>query len=305
MKKLNMMLAALVAINLFLPACHLSVDNDRLQIVVTYSVLGSLVKELVGEDARVTVSVPNGMDPHEWEPSARDIEAINRADIVVRNGLGLESGLGKTFSEAERRGVKFFTAADYIDIRYVGSDGDDYFEDHNHDHQPGAPDPHLWTDPLAMKAVIVALAEELSIGFGLNVSDRAVNLCVRLDSLNDAIRAKLATVPEDGRKLVTGHESLGYFAHRYGFRLIGAIIPSLTSQAEVSASDLAALKRLIIENQVKVVFTEVGTSAAVANAVSRETGVHLVEINTHLLPADGSYFTLMEELSQTIGEALK
>lgn len=303
MKKLNLLLIGLVAFPLFLSACHPDEEDGRLNIMVTYSVLGSLVKELVGDGARVSVSVPDGLDPHEWEPSARDIEAINRADLVIQNGLGLEGGLEKALSEAEKRGVKFFTAADHIDVRYIGST--EAVHDDDYGHQSGTSDPHLWTDPMAMKAVVMALAAELEDGFGLDVSERATNLCVRLDSLDGIIRAELSGIPVGNRKLVTGHESLGYFARRYEFYLIGAIIPGLTSQAEVSAADLALLKQLVIDNQVNIVFTELGTSTAVAAAVSRETGARLVELNTHLLPADGSYFTLMHDLARIVGEALK
>ena len=309
MKRLIGALVVLIVISLFLPACHPEEKNDQLHIVVTYSILGSLVKEIVGDDVRVSVSVPNGTDPHEWEPSARDIEDINRADLIIRNGLGLEGGLEKTIAEAERRGVKLFTATDHIDIRYLGVDEGDHHHDHDADDHDywlgGAPDPHFWTDPLAMKMVIVALTAELNDNFGLDVGDRAEKLTTRLGALDSAISTELASIPEGGRKLVTGHESLGYFARRYDFRLIGAVIPNLTSQAEVSAADIAALKQLIIENRVEVVFTELGTSAAIAATVSRETNARLIEINTHLLPADGSYFSLMTELARTIGEALK
>ncbi|MCL2149661.1 MAG: metal ABC transporter substrate-binding protein [Dehalococcoidia bacterium] len=305
MKKLSLVLAMLVVLCLLQPACRLDEDDDgRLRIVVTYSVLGALVQELVGEDARVIIAVPNGMDMHEYEPSGRDIETINLADLVVRNGLGLESGMEKVFAEAEKRGIRFFTAADYIDIRLIGP-GEVVHGDDGHDHQIGAPDPHLWTDPLAMKAVIAALAAELKASFDLDVSDRAETLNARLESLDETIRAELAVIPVNMRKLVTGHESLGYFARCYDFLLIGAIVPSLSPQAEVSAADIAALKQLIAENQIGAVFTEMGTSAAVAAAVSRETGAHLVEINTHFLPADGSYFTFMNDLVRTVGEALQ
>jgi len=302
MKKINLILVAVLVLGLFLSACRPDDNDGRLRIIVTYSVLGSLVAELVGDSARITVSIPNGLDPHEWEPSARDIEAINRADLVVQNGLGFEEGMGRALSAAGRRGARFFTATDYIDIRYIGP-GEGVPS--NYHQQPGEPDPHLWTDPLAMKAVVTALAAELKNNFDLDVSDRAASLNARLDNLNSTINAELAAIPASNRKLVTGHESLGYFANRYDFRLIGAIIPGLTSQAEVSAADIAALKQLITVNQVGIVFTELGTSHAVAATVSRETGARLVEINTHLLPADGSYFTLMHELARTIGEALK
>ena len=97
------------------------VANDgKKSIVVTYSVLGSLVKDLVGNQANVTVSIPNGLDPHDWEPSAKDIVAINKADLVVQNGLGLEGGMEKALGTAADNGVKFFTASDHISVRHVG-----------------------------------------------------------------------------------------------------------------------------------------------------------------------------------------
>ena len=90
-------------------------------IVVTYAVLGSVVRELVGDSAAVLVPMANGQDPHEWEPSAKDIEAIMQADMVVQNGLGLEGGMEKTLEQAKAASVKFYTAADHITVRTVGA----------------------------------------------------------------------------------------------------------------------------------------------------------------------------------------
>jgi len=86
---------------------------------------------------------------------------------------------------------------------------------------------------------------------------------------------------------------------------VGAIVPSLTTQAEVSASDLAALKTLIQENQVKAVFTELGTSKVVSDAIGNETGVKVISLATHTLPPDGSYFTFLRNLTQSIVGALR
>ncbi len=309
MKRLCIILTAIVALLAMMTSCRPAQNDEQLSIVATYAIMGSLVQELVGDAATVTVSIPNGLDPHEWEPSAKDIEAINNADLVVQNGLGLEHGLEKTLGEAEARGARIFTASDYMDVRYIGA-GEAAHEhedesEHEHEHEEGAADPHIWTDPSGMKSVVAALADELKNSFGLDVSNRASELTARLDELDSDIAAMTAALPEDSRKLVTGHESMGYFARRYGFQLIGAVIPSLTSQAEVSAADLAELKELIIDNGVKVVFTELGTPAAVASAVSRETGALLVELNTHTLPEDNSYFSLMRGLAQTVVEALQ
>jgi len=272
-------------------------------IVVTYSILGSLVNDLVGTEANVVVLIPNGQDPHEWEPSAKDIETLNKADLVVQNGLGLEGGLEKTLSLAKAQGVKTFVASDHITIRKVGQG--EGIPNGGPDQMVGASDPHLWTDPLAMKQVLVALAGQIKTELGLDVSVQAQDLGNQLDSLNTELATQVNSLPEASRKLVTGHDSLGYFAQRYGFTLVGAIIPSLTSQAEVSAADLASLKTLIQENQVKAIFSELGTPAVISDAIGRETGVKVIELATHILPSDGSYFTFMRDLAQTIVENLR
>jgi zinc/manganese transport system substrate-binding protein len=276
---------------------------NRKTVVVTYSLLGSLVKELAGEKAEVSVSIPNGQDPHEWQPSARDIENINNASLVVCNGLGLESGLTVILANAKQRGVPVFTASDYITVRHVGSG--EGIPAGDPDQSIGAADPHLWMDPLAMQKVAAALAPHLKTVLSIDVEDDSQRLQSELTGLDQEIRQVLSLLPESDRKLVTGHESLGYFADRYNFKLIGAIVPSISTQAGVSASDLAALKILIQENQVKAIFTELGTSAAAAQAIGSETGVKVVELNTHKLPPDEQYDTFMKTLAQDIINALK
>jgi zinc/manganese transport system substrate-binding protein len=295
-----LLMGAIAVIALVLvPACG-QPPSGKKQIVVTYSVLGSLVRELVGAQADVVVSAPNGLDPHDWEPSARDIERINKADLVIQNGLGLEGGLEKTLEVAAAAGVPFFTATDYIIIRHVGP-GEGIPSGHP-DQVIGAPDPHFWMDPISMRSVVIALAPVLT-GMGLMVNSD--DLARRLEQMDREVAAINARVPAEDRKLVTGHESMGYFAERYGLELVGVIIPSLSSQAGVSAADLAALKTAIAENGVKAIFTELGTSPAVARAIGDETGVKVVELTTHALPADGSYFTFMRDVATVISDALK
>ncbi len=301
--KVKFILFTLLTVLLLGISCQAAAPSGKKSIVVTYSILGSVVKELVGDMANVTVSMPNGLDPHEWEPSAKDIEAINKADLVIENGLGLEGGMEKTLQAAKSNGVKFFTASDYITIRHVGPG--EGIPSGDPDQAIGAPDPHLWMDPLAVKSIVAALSDELKKDFNLDVAAQAADLENRLDSLNTEVANIVAQIPQDNRKLVTGHESMGYFAQRYDFKLVGVIIPSLSSQAEVSAGDLAALKLAIQENQVKAIFTELGTSPTVAKAIGDETGVKVVELTTHALLSDGSYFTFMRNLATMITNALK
>jgi zinc/manganese transport system substrate-binding protein len=294
-----------LCLTVLLAGCQKEVQaaKGKRTIVATYTVLASVAAELVGGSFDVKALIPNGQDPHEWEPSARDMEALNKADLIVQNGLGLEGGMEKALKQAADVGVKVFVAADSVQVRTVGKG--EGIPSGDADQALGAPDPHLWLDPLSMKAVADGLAARIRTDFGVDVSDRAAALDARLDALDAEIRAMVGAIPADRRKLVTGHESMGYYARRYGFTLIGAIIPSLTTQAEVSASDMAALKRLIAGNGVGVVFTELGTPAAVAEALAREAGVRSVALSTHSLPPDGSYFTFERNLTALIVGGLK
>ena len=261
-------------------------------VVVTTTVLGTVVADLVGDRAGVTVLMGNGVDPHDWSPSAKDIERVMKADVVVANGLGLEEGLEKTLDEAEKAGVAVFRATDHITVREVG------------DGEHGGGDPHFWVDPISMRDVVAALVPELA-KVGVDVADRGADLETRLTDLDAETRASLAVVPDASRKLVTGHESMGYFADRYAFELIGTVIPGLSSQGEVSAGELAALKAEIDEQGVKAIFTEIGTPTAVVEAIGQETGVEVVELPSHTLPDDGSYFSFIRQIGTGVADALR
>ena len=304
MKKILIVVLIALILSSFLSCRNgITIDDAKPKIVVTYSILGSVVKDLVGEQANVIVSIPNGLDPHEWTPSAKDIEAINKADLVICNGLGLEAGMGKTLQQAQEAGVLFFTASDYITVRYVKTG--EGIPSGDHDHTAGAADPHLWLDPLAMKSIVAGLAGVLQTELNMDVAVQAANLENELDNLNGEIAGILSVIPPENRKLVTGHEAMGYFAERYGFSLVGVIIPSLSSQAESSAADMAAVKKAIEDNGVKAIFTEPGVSPDIAETIGNETGARVIELAIPVLPDDGSYFTFLTGIADTIAEALK
>lgn len=276
-------------------------SGSRPQIVVTYSVLGSVVKDVVGSAADVSVLMPNGANPHEWSASARDVETMLKADLVIDNGLGLEGNLQDPLKQAKADGVRVFTVADHITVRKVkageGTDASDP------DQAPGADDPHLWMDPLTMKQWIGPLLVTLK-GVGIDAASSGARVEAALDSLNSDVESIVGRIPAERRKLVTGHESMGYFAERYKFQLVGAVIPSITSQAEASAGELAALTDKIRNAGVPAIFAEIGTPAATVEAIASDTGTKVVELSTHNLPADGTYRSFMINIATTIADAL-
>jgi zinc/manganese transport system substrate-binding protein len=253
-------------------------------VVVTTPMLGTVVEDLVGDAARVEVVMPNGIDPHDFEPSAKDIEALAGADLVVENGRDLEEGLEDALDRARDDGVPVFTAADHV---------------------APSEDPHIWMDPLAMRDLALALAPALEREVGLDVGARADDLGARLSALDAEVRETLAAVPPARRVLVTGHESMGYFAERYGLEPVGAIVPSLSSQAQASARSLARLRDAVRAAGAPVIFTEVGTPEDIADVIADETGARVVEVGTHTLPEDGSYATFLREAAAAVAGGLK
>lgn len=284
-------------------SCGSSTDDATgPSIVVTHSVLGAVVRDIVGDAAEVTVLIPNGVDPHDWEPSAQDLERVTGADLVVANGLGFESGLEDALRNAVDSGVTVFEATDYVTIREGNhSDVEVHDETEKKEHADG--DPHFWTDASAMAEVAEAL-EVFLFDVGVDVGDRAGMTAEKLVTLDNELREVSGSLAGERRTLVTGHESLGYFADRYGFTLVGAVVPSLTTQAEVSAGEIAELKAQVEAVGVDVVFSELGTPDKTVAAIADEVGARVVEISTHVLPADGSYETFMRDLMTTIVEAL-
>ena len=296
--------AVILLIGVCLTACgrtSTSGSSSRRQIVVTYSVLGSVVKDIVGSKADVKVLMPNGANPHEWSPSAKDVESMLNADLVIDNGLGLEGSLQAPLKEAKSNGVRVFTVAAHIAIRKVkageGTDASDP------DQAPGADDPHLWMDPLTMAQWIGPLVTSMK-DVGIDAAASGAQVEGDLDRLNADVETIVGRIPADRRRLVTGHESMGYFADRYHFQLVGAIIPSITSQAEASAGALAALTAKIRKAGVPAVFAEIGTPKAAVEAIAGDTGTKVIELSTHNLPADGTYRSFMINIATTIADAL-
>jgi zinc/manganese transport system substrate-binding protein len=287
-------------------------------IVVTTEVLGSVVDQLVGDAADVSTLMSGGVDPHTWQPSARETEALFDADFIVANGLDLEEGLAVVLDQAEADGVPLFHAADFITLResagaqdelddaddeanHADDDGDHADNDGEHGHAAG--DPHFWLDPLAMRDVVLALGVALD-DIGVELGDRPADLASELERLDGELSEMLATIPAQQRQLVTGHGALGYFADRYGFTIVGTVVPGLSSADEPSAREIADLIQDIAAAGTVALFTDVGTPQSVAQAVAQETGATLVELQVAQLPEAGTYQDLLRDLAALVRDAL-
>ncbi len=289
---------SLVCLTGLLPACSSSQPETsaRPNIVVTYSVLGSVVLDLVGDVADVTILIPDGQDPHDFQPSARDIETINNADIVVSNGLDFEEGLEDVLASAIESGVSVYMVGENITVR---EPDEDHAEEEGHAH--GAGDPHLWLSPLSFTQALPSLTAAINKATGLSIDETTA--LDQLTTLDNEITEVIDTIASC--VMVSGHDEMGYFADRYGCTVIGAIIPSFSTTSEATAKQIADLKVLAASNNVKAVFTGLGTPAEVSEQLASELGIATVSLSTHYLNSAANYREFMLNLANQIAEALR
>lgn len=278
-----------------------SVPAELPVVAVTYSVIGDIVSQLVGDNATVNVVIPDGQDPHDFQPSAKDIETINNAALVVSNGLEFEEGLEEVLENIAKSGGNIFMVGEHITVRKI-DDGDDHGDDHHDDDKHADGDPHLWLSPATMLEMLPALTTALSEAVGADLSAEATALTTKLQDLDGQVESIINSLGECN--LVSGHDEMGYFADRYGCNVIGAIIPSFTTTSEATAGELAELKLLVEQYKVRAIFTGLGTSPDTASQLAKELGIKAVTLSTHYLDGVTNYQEFILNLTNQIAEAL-
>ncbi|OZD46402.1 zinc ABC transporter substrate-binding protein [Rhodococcus sp. 06-1477-1B] len=284
---------------LCLTGCAGGAASDRPLVVVTTNILGDVVSNLVGDEVEVMTLMRPGADPHSFEISAAEAARMRSADLLVANGLGLEEGLHQHLDAAAADGVDTVIAGDAVTVLpYTSADAD------------GADDPHFWTDPAQMIAVVDRLAPALEGLGGSVVTERSAAYRAQLERLDADMSARFAAIPAERRALVTNHHVFGYLAERFDFRLIGAVIPGGTTLAAPSTSDLADLVAAIDEAKVPTIFAESSSPDRLVRALAEEADRHVevTELFTEsLTDASGDapdYLTMMRVNTERIATGL-
>ncbi|WP_101848310.1 zinc ABC transporter substrate-binding protein AztC [Zhihengliuella sp. ISTPL4] len=284
-----------------LTACTAPADA-RPVVVVSTNILGDVVGELVGDEARVVTLMKPNADPHSFEISAQEAATLRDADLLVSNGLGLEEGLQQHLDAAVDADVPSFIAGDAIEVLDY-RDGD----------AAGMPDSHFWTDPARMIDVVDALEPALAALDGIDadaLSAEVADYRDELTALDAEMTTAFATIPENRRALVTNHHVFGYLADRFDFEVVGAVIPGGTTLAAPSASDLADLVDAVEATGVPAVFAESSSPDRLVQALAEEADVHIevIELFTESLTAeDGGapdYLTMMRVNTERITSGL-
>ncbi len=272
----------------------------HIKVVATYSVLGDLVKNVTGNLVQLDVLVGADGDAHTFEPTPQDSIKLINANIIFENGLHFEPWLDGLYVSSGSKAKRVITT-DGVQVITLGENDQEQ-------------DPHVWHDvdnAMIMVENISKSLQEADPEHAAIYKANAQKYLQELGELDHWVIDQLKDIPDENRKLVSSHDTLGYFAHRYGFEVIGAGIESPTTEAsDPSAATIAALVNTIKESAVKVVFIENMHNPQLMHTIAKEAGVVIAPaLYTDALGSshsDGAtYMDMMRHNARIFAEALK
>jgi ABC-type Zn uptake system ZnuABC Zn-binding protein ZnuA len=298
------------------------------KVLAVESFLADITKNIAGSRLEIETLMPLGLDPHSFEPSPGDVAKIAESDILIINGSGFEEWLNDIITGANEKiiivecskGLKNRTQDNGMQ---VNSSGQGEQEQSSSDNGQGAAaenetgyrhegDPHFWLDPNLVMVYVQNIKDAL-IGSDLQGKDlynkNAAEYTASLKELDAWIKEEVKIIPPDKRLLVTNHESFGYYADRYGFKVIGTIIPNFGSASSPSAKEVSSLIEKIKAANVRAIFLETGSDSKIADQIAKETGITVVtELLTHSITETGgpapTYIEMIKFDTKTIVESL-
>jgi ABC-type Zn uptake system ZnuABC Zn-binding protein ZnuA len=237
-------------------------QGATLEVVATTTQVADFARVVGGDRVRVTGLIKPNVDAHDYEPSPADIDAIARADVVLKNGVGLEAWLDDTIRSSGFQGQVVDTSQGVALRREEG----------------GEPDPHIWQNPRNAQLMAATVERALARAEPAAAPQLAANLAAYQRELR-ALDAEVARQIDSlaNKKLVTNHDAFGYYIDRYGLEFVGSIIPSFDTSAELSGRDIRDLVTRIRQTKVKAIFSEASLPPKTAETIAREAGVKVVE----------------------------
>lgn len=268
-------------------------------VLASATFLADIAQNVAGDRVQVESLLPVGADPHSYQPTPQDVTKIAQSKLLFINGAEYEHFLESLLENAggEREVIE---ASAGLSPR---TDGESEY---------GATDPHLWLDPNNVITYVENIREGLTHydpDGAAAYQSNAEAYVTQLTQLDDWINEQVSQIPPERRLLVTNHEALGYFAERYGFSVIGAVIPSMSSDASPSAEQMAKLIDQINASGTPAMFLDEVENPALAQQIAAETGVKVIE-DLHLEsltdgPPAGTYIDMIKHNVSRIVNALK
>jgi ABC-type Zn uptake system ZnuABC Zn-binding protein ZnuA len=276
--------------------------TPAVNVLTTTTFLADITHNIAGDRVNVQSLLPAGADPHSYEPVPTDVAKINQSKLLIVNGLEYEHFLDPLLKNAGGQHT-IVTASDGLKPNTM--------EDEEKAGQM-VDDPHMWMDPTRVVTYVENIRKgltNLDPGGAATYQSNADAYVAKLNNLDVWIKDQVSQIPADKRLLVTNHDALGYFAARYGFTIIGAVLPSVSSDASTSAGQMAKLIEQIKSSGAPAIFLDSVENPALAKQIADETGVKIiedlhVESLTEGSPA-GTYLDMMQYNVTRIVDALK
>jgi zinc/manganese transport system substrate-binding protein/manganese/iron transport system substrate-binding protein len=235
-------------------------SGGELSVVATTTQVADLAANVGGDQVQVTSLLKPGVDAHDYEPSPADIDALAQADLVVQNGVGLEEWLDDIIESSGYDGP-VVDASQGVTLRQV----------------EGEPDPHIWQDPGNARQMAATIERGLATAEPAAAAGFEANLAAytkQLEALDAEVERQIDSLAN--KKVVTNHDAFGYYLDRYGLELVGSVIPSFDTSAELSGRDIRDLVAKVRATKVKAIFSETSLPARAAETIGREAGVKVV-----------------------------
>lgn len=311
----RMAFAALVIFTLLLTGCaapEAGAPSGKLDVVATTNIVGDVVANIGGEHISLVVLVPPGADEHGYQSAPQDVVKVAQADLVFMNGAGLEQFIEKLMQEAASGtgGDKLVTVSQGVQLLEGPGHMDEGEAPHagEEDAHEEDGDPHVWMDPNNVLLWVDNIEKALSAADPSHSADYRQNAEAyrqQLRELDAWIGEQVSQVPPERRKLVTDHTIFTYFASRYGFEQVGAVVPGYSTMTSPSAQELAALETAIRDLGVPAVFVGNTVNPALAKQVAQDTDTRLIPILTGSLAEEGAGATYIEYMRYNVGQIVE
>jgi len=284
-------------------------EPGKMKVVTTFYPMYEFSKQIAGDHADVEVLVPAGTEPHDWEPTAKDIAEINKANVFVYNGAGFEAWVDEVLHGVKADSVKVVEATKGVELMEGGDAHEGHGHEHEQKHEGEVLDPHIWLDPVLVQQEVKNIADALIAADPAHAEDYKKNRDAylgKLQELHKEYEAALSNVKS--KELVTSHTAFAYLAKRYG--LMQEPIGGLSPEQEPSAAEMKDIIQFAKEHDVKTIFFETLASPKVAEAVAREIGAKTAVLNpleglTEEEKAQGlDYISVMKKNLEELKKAL-
>ena len=299
----NQVKIAIIAIAIVIPLSSYSVwasDSSlqfretnglgKLQAISSFYPLYEFAQQVGQDKVNVQLLVPEGVEPHDWEPTIQDVQLMQKSDMIIVNGFGFENWV-ENLEEMNYQGIVVDTSDGIIR------------NENNENPILLSEDPHIWLNPILAKTQVQTIADAFSKSDPLNqkfYQKNAQSYMIELDKLDSKIKNDLSNCNRD---FITFHDSFSYFAYEYDLNQ-HTIISSNDPHSEPTAKTLEKIINTARELELKIIFTEDTTDPRISKVVANEIGGKILVLSPLEISGDGNYISIMTENLNHLKEAL-